>query len=85
MKTFQEFWKTFNEAEKFDPDQDALVLATPRSNSSLNDLEILSERARASFDAEDFKRKLGARGIPAFNGKELPASDPRHCGRNGFF
>ena len=62
VKTFQEFWKTFNEAKKFDPDQDALVLATPRSNNSLKDLEILSERARASFDAEDFKRKLGAKG-----------------------
>ena len=61
-KTFRGFWKDFNDAGRFDPDQDALVLVTPRSNSSLKDLADLLDVSRDSLNAGDLKRRLGTAG-----------------------
>ena len=63
VKTFQGFWKDFKMAEKFDSDKDVLVLATQRSNVSLDGLNSLLECARNSSNAEDFTHRLA---IPEF-------------------
>ena len=57
-QTFQRFWKDFKAVERFDPDKDALVLATLRSSSALDGLGSLLECARNSSDVEDFAHRL---------------------------
>ena len=64
VETFQGFWEDFNTSGKFDPDKDALVLATLRgTNTLLEGLGGLLECARNSTDAEDFARRLA---VPGF-------------------
>ena len=67
VKTFQGFWKDFKMAEKFDSDKDVLVLATQRSNVSLDGLNSLLECARNSSNAEDFTHRLA---IPGYLSKK---------------
>ena len=64
VETFQGFWEDFNTSGKFDPDKDALVLATLRgTNTLLEGLGGILECARNSTDAKDFARRLT---VPGF-------------------
>ena len=69
-KTFQRFWKDFNAAGRFNPDKDALLLATLHNTPDLNGLGNLLECARNSPNVEDFARRLNT---PGFLSK--PAKD----------
>ncbi len=70
VKTFQGFWKDFKAAGGFNPDKDALLLATLHSTSALKGLGNLLECARNSPNVEDFGDRLNA---PGFLSK--PAKD----------
>ena len=64
VETFQGFWDDFNSSGKFDPEKDALVVATLRGSSTLLEgLGGLLECARNSTDPEDFARRLAAPGL----------------------
>ena len=55
---FQRFWDDFRTPGRFDPDRDALVIATPRSVHSLDGLGKLLDCARSSADTDDFNDRL---------------------------
>ena len=57
-KTFQSFWNDFCAPDRFNPDKDALVIATSRSVYSLDGLGKLLECARSSADTNDFNDRL---------------------------
>lgn len=56
-ETIRRFWDDFN-AERFDPDRDALILATLHHTGNLGGLASLLECARSSPDPADFKDRL---------------------------
>ncbi len=61
---FRRFWKDFINAELFDPDYDALVLATLPGTKNLTDgFGSLLECARTSSDEEDFQTRLKTPGF----------------------
>ena len=61
VETFQRFWKDFN-AERFNLDEDALMVAAAPGHSSLKWFERLVVCARDSSDAEDFQHRLETKG-----------------------
>jgi len=56
-ETIRRFWDDFN-AERFDPDRDALILATLHHTENLEGLASLLECARSSPGPADFKDRL---------------------------
>ena len=60
VKTFQDFWKDFKAKDRFIPDEDALLLVTSRSNTSLDGLRNLLDCARNSSSVEDFTHRLNS-------------------------
>ena len=59
-ETFQRFWKDFNAPDRFDPTKDTLLLVTSNRGGMLQWFIRLSELARCSFSAQDFKLRLHA-------------------------
>ena len=60
--TIQRFWNDFD-ADRFDPDRDALILATLHHTGNLGGLASLLECARSSPSPGDFKDRLKTTGF----------------------
>ena len=81
-KTVCGFWEDFHE-ERFSPARDALVVAAVPGNPHLVPLGKLAECARNSSDAEDFARRLDARGSVSSKVKECKRTIHSIVGENG--
>ena len=72
VKTFRAFWKDFNNSELFDPDNDALALATLPSSERLRvGLSDLLACARDSSDETDFANRIAPGGITSETVREF--------------
>ena len=71
VQTLHRFWKDFNTADLFDPDNDVLALATlPGARTLMGGLGALLECARNSSDAEDFHHRLATPGFMSSKAKD---------------
>ena len=74
VKTFQDFWKDFKVKDRFTSNEDALLLVTSRSSTSLDGLRSLLDCARNSSNVEDFTHRLKTPGYvskPAKNCQKI--------------
>lgn len=69
-KTFRGFWKDFKAPDRFNPDKDALVLATLYRTKNLDGLASLLDCARSSPGVDDFMDRLEKPGFISEKARE---------------